>query len=1196
MLRKDWMKSWMRRSGWLIIPALLILGANAFAATPPVSVWSAETFNPSGLNNPGQVVQDTCGNLYEMDSNDTLYEIPASGGAAVAITSTEGGPLAIDSSNNLYTSSYQWDGKLLKIPSSNCVPQASAATEIASPGAAEGYWYFPDGIAVDKAGNVFFTTGSVLAEYTIAGALNVLTSSDSPTYVTVDANDNVYFTDGGDGNVYEIAFSGGTNGTYAATPTAISTSLADASGLAFDAAGDLFVVDSSTHIIYEIPYDTSAGALATSVLIPVDPNVWSAGKYLSAAQDGKSVLFALPSYSGTSLFEMTPGSANFGSVAIGSNASATVSVTFNAAETPAAITFGSNGAITSTGGTCATGTAYSAGQSCTITAKFSPSHPGVSTSGVTLSDASNNVLATAYLQGTGLGAGLTLDSGTVTPIGSGFVSPESIAVSSNGGFIADPGNNAVLYFATPTSTPVDIGSNLSKPAGVAIDGAGNVIIADTGNDRIVEVPMVNGALSNAAQFTITPTTTDSNNNVVPAPIAGKALSNPAGVTIDGQGNLYIADTGNNRVVFIPYNGGWNFAAASVMGSDLNGPLATTVDPWGNLYVADSGDGQIYKFPAPFSSGEQQLVAVGFSNPSALATDASGSLFVADQGAAAIYRIPSISGALDPNAAIQVGFGIAAPYGVALDNTGDLYVTDSANAAAYQVDRTSTTEDFGSWAVNSPSGPLPVQLENEGNQSLVFNTPFNTASGDTGDFSLGTPSNACADGATVAPGAGCEMDAIFQPTASGTRTETLVLSSNAQNASTPQVVLTGSGSTATATTTSLAITSPATGSPAFGQPITLAATVTSSGGTPTGGAELIVDGTITAQATLSSGGVATFTLATGLTGGSHSLQAVYMGTSSFSGSSSTVLGVTVSTAATTSTLTIAVPNTNPYSVVAGGSATLTVTVNFVGVGIPTGTVTFVTGSTTLGTASVVPAAGGTFQATLSTTALPLGSNMITATYSGDANYVGSSVSGGPVDVVSAPTVIATASGTAISTSGSSSTGVTFTNTSYGGWQGVVGYHCDPATLPANAICVFSPGQVPVMASTSSVTYPTATTTLSVLVNNPPNSPAQSSMLWWLGGLTGFSLLFVRRRMMRGAWGTITMLIAAVLLAGSASGLLACSSGASFVTPSGTSTVTVYASADPYATSADDTTKPCGVTGDPTSAPCSQQSFQVSLTVK
>jgi sugar lactone lactonase YvrE len=1186
-------------------------------------------------------VQDTCGNFYELENGGNLLELPANGGAAIYLVSYGSGVsagdglaggLAIDSSNNLYVG-HKWSGEVIKIPSTNCTPnpaQQSSVLNNTSIGSIDGYWYDPGDIATDAAGDLFVVSngfggsGKIFEQTSSTTGAVVLTSGPAQTTsLAVDSSGNVFFTVAGSGTVYEVPkASYGTS-----SPTAVITSgLTTALGISFDTLGNMYVGDTSTGSIYVIPFTTSLQFGKMYLFASGLP----LGTAITMSKDGKSLLYA---DFGASVYEQVPGSANFGSVAVGSTGTATVNVVFNASESPASISLKSGGAFSSTGGTCAAGS-YTAGQSCTITAQFAPGHPGISTGGITLADASNNVLATAYLQGTGLGAGLTLDSGTVTALGSGFTTPQSIATTPSGGFIVDSGANKVLYFATPTSSPVLIGSGLKAPLGVAVDGAGNVFIADTGNNQIIEVPVVNGTLSNSAQVTIVSST---------ATISGTALSSPAGITVDGQGNLYIADTGNNRIAYLPYNGSWNVTDASVIGSGFKAPLATTVDSFGNLYVADSGNGQIDELVAPVTGGNQKLVAVGYSNPSALATDASGSLFVVDQGADMVFRIPNVAGSLNPNAAIEVGFGVAAPYGLTVDSTGNLYVTDPTHASVSELNRISPTELFGDWALGAPSSVLPVKVENEGNQTLNFGTPFYTASGNTGDFSLGAPSGAetdCADGGTVAAGDVCEMDAVFTPAQSGTRTDTLTLQSNAQNTSSAQVILQGVGSAASATTTVLAKTSPS-GTASFGQAITLTATVTSTGGTPSGSAQLLVDGVITGEATLSSSGVATFSLPMGLTGGSHALQAAYLGATSFAGSTSSVLTVAVSTAPTASAMAITSPYTNPYSAlssqlveitpitnpvtynyVSGGSVTFTVAIGFAGVGIPTGTVTFATGGTTLGTASVVPAAGGVFQATFTTVAgppcvvstsvptcpagstgaqLPVGTDLITATYSGDANYVGSATSG-TVIVVSSATLILSADSSSIINSGTVSSAVNFTEVSEGGWTGIVGYSCDTTTLPANTRCIWSPGQAQVMTNSVSPTV-----TLRIAVNQPPQTPIASKLIWWIGTLTGLMLFFTRRRMMSGAWATVTMLIGLVLLGVSATALTACgNNGIQNATPTGATTITVYASADPFTTAPSSstptpTTQSCGLNAttkmdDPTLAPCSQKSYKISLTVQ
>jgi sugar lactone lactonase YvrE len=1228
MLSNDWMKSWTRRAARLL-PLLAILAllapfapraaaATQISGVPAVITYGASTY-PGALSSGNNLVYtapDSCGNVYAMQLyGGNIYEFPFGGGTpSLAVAGWGQGwsgsqNLYMDAAKaNIYVSEGpNGGGEAARIPIVNCALQPGSMLKYNAPnGVAAGgnvYWWCASAMASDAAGDVFIgTTGNTLFELDNTGnPLPLLLTgpglSSTIVSMAVDANNNVFFAMGN--AIYELPYS---NGGYGANPTPVlvpsALTYTNLVGITFDSAGNLYVTDQGpqyqNNATLSVIPNVSNGT--TSALAPADQYIIvqhvNAQSPLGIGTTGNLYYGNW----GSSVYELALNTANAGSAAVGNSATATVYVEFSASVTPQTISFTTGSAFSVSGGTCATGTAYTAGQSCTIIVKFSPTRPGNAAAGMTLADAGGHVLSTTYLAGTGTGPGLTIDPGMVTSLGSGFAAPNEVAANLSGSYVADAGKNSVFYFATPISSPVSIGTGLSKPSGVAVDAFGNVLIADTGNNQIVEVPMVSGALSNAAQVTIISSATS---------VAGSKLSGPTGLTLDPLGNLYIADTGNNRIVLVPYNGSWDAAQAFTLGSNLTAPLATAVTAAGSVYVADSGAGSIYFL----NGGNQTLIAVGYSNPSALAVDPSGALFVVDQGAQTILRIPSIAGALEPNSAIEVGLGVANPYGVAIDPTGNLVVTDTIDAAAYEINRITVTDSFGDWPLNTASNALPVQVEDEGNASLTFAAPYYTGTGNTGDFLMGTSSPSdCANSESIGAGASCQIVPSFLPTAAGSRTETLVFNSNASNAPAPQVVLNGSGLAATATTTVLALTSPASGTVSFGEPLALQATVAAASGTPSGTVELLVDGVLTGEATLSSKGIAAFSLPTGLNGGSHTLQAIYLGSASFNGSAGS-LTLSVGTAATTLTLAINSPNTNPYSSTPGTAVSFTATVNFAGVGIPTGTVVFATGSTALGTANVVPGAGGLFQASITTTALALGSNPITATYSGDANYLGSTVSGGPVVVVTGATLVLTSSGTTLTSAtgsyGENNSSIVFSNTSEGGWAGIVAYHCLASSLPANALCVFSPGQVIVTPSTPSASYPSVAyqTQLQIIINNPPNSPGQSSMLWWLGGISGLLLFFTRRRFMRGVWGTVTMLIGIVLLGVSACGLMACNNGVQYVTPAGTSTVTVYADADPYASGSTTATQPCGTIpgsnppmGSPALAPCSQQVYQISLTVQ
>ena len=1218
---------------------LAMVGAIAMPAraansyVPSLVVSSTNAVNASGLpGNLGDVALDACGNIYTINAGSgQVVEIPYGGGAASTVLGAGSyGTMSfwIDAAKaNLFVMQ-GYSNSVSQIPISGCTPNASAETSIGigNLGAISYYWG-GSAVATDSADNLFIATSGaccasaneLLEQYASGkystGATLLSGLANPITSMTVDASGNIYYASGG--GLYELKVTtpatSSAPAVYSATPVSFGSGYVSVVGVSMDGSGNLYVADQGpgaqyslnswwpplyfSSILYVIPYETSG-------LNPSDQYVLAEGSGQAdpltftnavAVAPWGEIFFtgnnAFNTNNGNYVYALTQSSANLGSVAMGTTGAGTLGVVFNAGVTPASITFSPSGAFTSTGGTCSPGTGYAAGSSCTITVQFAPVAPGVASGGVVLADSSSTTPVTIYLSGTGVGAALTLDPGTVAATGSGFKTPDSVAIDAVGDvFYADAGNNAILEFKSGSSTAVSIGSGLSKPAGVAVDGAGDVFIADTGNNRIVEVPMVSGALSNAAQIAL------------PTTLAGAALKAPAGVAIDSAGDLFIADTGNNRIVGIPYNGAWNTSSAVAIGSSLSGPLAVVANASGNLYVADSGVGQIYEILSPLAQSSQQLVAVGFGNPTGLAVDASGSLFVADYANGEVVRIPYISGSLEPNDEVEAGIGISTPYGVALDPYGNLYVSTGSGGSAYNITRISTTLAFGDWAVSTTSGILSAQVEDAGNQPLILSTPYYTASGNTSDFSVSsTGSSICTPGGTVASGSSCELDATFTPLATGTLSETLTLASNAANAPSTLVTLSGNGTTTASTATSLKVTSPASGSPSFGQAITLSATVTASSGTPAGSVTLVIDGVQVGDSTLNSSGVATFNLASGLTGGSHTLVAIYNGTTAFNGSVSSILQLKVTQATTATALAVTPPYTNPYSALPGNTVTFTAAVGFAGVGIPTGTVTFTSGSTTLGTAPLEPAAGGLFEAIFSTTSLAAGNYTVVATYSGDPNYIGSaSTASATIYVVSSPYVTTTASGASITSSASSNGTVTFTTTTYGGWNGLVGFSCLASSLPANARCIFSPGQVEVLPSTPTATASNPPVTLSIVIDQYPQTPTAGKFLWWLAGPTGLLLFFARRRFARRAWATIATTLAFILLGIAAGGMGACTSGVQNVTPTGISTVTVVVSSDPFITAptssnANPGTQTCPA-NNPASAPCAQQTFKVSLTVQ
>jgi hypothetical protein len=189
-----------------------------------------------------------------------------------------------------------------------------------------------------------------------------------------------------------------------------------------------------------------------------------------------------------------------------------------------------------------------------------------------------------------------------------------------------------------------------------------------------------------------------------------------------------------------------------------------------------------------------------------------------------------------------------------------------------------------------------------------------------------------------------------------------------------------------------------------QPLTLTATVAPVApgtGTPTGSVDFFNGTNLLGSGTLS-GGTASLTLSS-LSPGAHSLTASYLGEADYAASTSAAISEGVGLIPTTTAVT-----SGPTPSSFGQPVTLTATVAPVapGTGTPTGTVSFYNGSTLLGTGTLAAGSGGD-QASLVVSSLPVGSNTINATYSGDPSYGTSSTTHSATQVVGAATTTLTA---------------------------------------------------------------------------------------------------------------------------------------------------------------------------------------------
>lgn len=244
-------------------------------------------------------------------------------------------------------------------------------------------------------------------------------------------------------------------------------------------------------------------------------------------------------------------------------------------------------------------------------------------------------------------------------------------------------------------------AGFARPADVAVDATGSLFVADTNNHTIRKITAAGVVSTLAGQAGVSGSSDG----------AGSARFNhPAGVAVDAAGNLYVADTDNDEIRKVTTAGLVSTLAgqAGVGGSAdssgaaarFNGPSGIVADAAGNLYVADTLNHTIRRItPAggvttvAGTAGAAGAVdasgpAARFRGPQGLALDASGNLFVADTNNNAIRRIATASGAVTTIAG-QAGIAGSAdgassqaqfhyPSGVAVDATGRLYVADTEN--------------------------------------------------------------------------------------------------------------------------------------------------------------------------------------------------------------------------------------------------------------------------------------------------------------------------------------------------------------------------------------------------------------------------------------------------------------------------------------------------------------------------------------
>jgi sugar lactone lactonase YvrE len=560
------------------------------------------------------------------------------------------------------------------------------------------YLNYPFGVAVDGAGNVFFTDYAFNRIRKVTAATGIITTVagngvlgfegdggpatsarvNGPRGIAVDAAGNLFIADTNNSRVRKVAAGIGIITTVAGTGAlgfsgdggpATSALLNLPSGVAVDAAGNLLIADSSNSRLRMV-------AAGTGIITTVAGSVYGFGGDGGPAVNAfLSLPYGVAIDTAGNLFIADYGDNRVRMITAATGVITTVAGNGNAG-------FAGDGGSAVSAGLCSpTGVAI---------------HPA---GHVLIADFCSNRVR-QVTAGTGIISTVAL-----------FHNPTGVAVDASGNLlIVEAALSRVRRVAADTGIVTLFAGNdnsdfagdggpatsarLSRMQGVAVDTAGNLFIADTQNLRVRKVAAGTGIITTRAGNGVAAFDGDG------GPATGASLSDRAtGLAVDSMGNLFIADTNNERIrrvdagigIITTYAGtgvaGFGGDGGPATSAKLFGPSSLAVDAADNLFIGDAGNKRIRRVDA--ATGIITTI-IGNVFVDGLAVDAAGNVFIADAGLHRIQKLAAGNGSLTIIAGHSgvSGFAgdggpatdalLACPAGLAVDAAGNLFIVDECN--------------------------------------------------------------------------------------------------------------------------------------------------------------------------------------------------------------------------------------------------------------------------------------------------------------------------------------------------------------------------------------------------------------------------------------------------------------------------------------------------------------------------------------
>ena len=684
------------------------------------------------LRSPNGVALDGAGNLFIADTDNHRIRKVDSAGVITTVAGTgrfglggnfgDGGPataallrspegVALDGAGNLFIAD-TGNHRIRKVDSAGVISTVAGTGGFGLGGnfgdggpAIQAAVFYPSDVAVDGAGNLFIAerfydqirkvdsagvittvagTGEFFGGFSGDGGPAIQAAVNYPYGVAVDGAGNLFIADTGNDRIRKVD-SAGVISTVAGTGEsfggfsgdggpAIQAALNYPRGVAVDGAGNFFIADTDNHRIRKVD---SAGVIST---------VAGAGEFGFAEAggfggDGGPAIQAALNYPSDVVAD---GAGNLYIADTGNHRIRKVDAAGVISTVAGAGSFGFGG----DGGPAAAGQLRS------------PSGVAVDGAGnLYIADTDNHRIRKVDATGT-----ITTIAGTGEPV--------------VGLIVWDVGDGGPA-----TAAP------LSSPGGVAVDGGGNVYIADTGRSRIRKVDAA-GVISTVAGSFLGGFGGDG------GPAVEAALYYPEGVAVDGAGNLFIADSLNDRIRKVDAAGvistvagtgsfGFSGDGGPAVEAQLNDPADVTTDGAGNLYIADRYNDRIRKVDSAgvistvagtgeslggFSGDGGPATAALLSSPEGVAVDGAGNLFIADRYNDRIRKVDS-AGVISTVAGTGESFGgfsgdggpataalLSSPEGVAVDGAGNLFIADTDNHLVRKL------TPVGSSTPPNPTGP------------------------------------------------------------------------------------------------------------------------------------------------------------------------------------------------------------------------------------------------------------------------------------------------------------------------------------------------------------------------------------------------------------------------------------------------------------------------------------------------------------